>query len=159
MTDMSGGFALDYSQIEKEPTELAVSRRLASRIKENMYLSVAEILDDLSVYDIRMILTLSTTMDEHGGLHWESVRQAYTFGLMMASAEGVVTLTPDTADGYARMSWGFLAMESLSRKGLVDFDKQSASFISDTFACTIKPEFREEIENMALKFTPPTAGP
>ena len=159
MQDASRGFVLNYIEIEKEPTELAVSRRLAGRIRNSMYLSVAEILDDLSAHDIRHILTLSTTLDETGALHWESVRQAYTFGLMMASAEGVVTLTPDTADGYARLAWAFLAMESLCRKGLVEFDKVGASFISDTFGCKIKPEFREEIESMALRFTPPTAGP
>lgn len=148
----------DYARIEKEVTELAVSRRLAARIGKQMYLSVSEILDDLSTEDIRHLISLSTTVDQNGNMHWDSVRQAYTFGIMMASAEGVVTLTPDTADNYVRLAWRFLALESLARKGSLEFDRKGATFLSDQVSFTIKPELREEIENMALKFKPPTAG-
>ena len=141
------GFVVDIGKIARDVDELSVSRRLAERVQSKMYLSVKEVLGDISSDDIHMILECSRAVTKSGEMDWERTKRAYVFALVMITAEGAVTLTPDNADVYVGRSWAYLAMESLSRKGFVDFTRENASFTVDdhTEICVLKPEFKGTI--------------
>ena len=141
-------FVLKLDNIINDKNELCSTRLLARLVQERTYVPMKEFLAELSQEDITTILNLSQSITLDGKMNWPKVKLAYTFALVMIMADGDAPLLDlDNCDALVYRAWAFIAMESLNRKGIVEFHANKASFSEDLNlddVCVVRPEFKDK---------------
>lgn len=126
MTDNS--YHINYQMLLKDKNILSVTRNLALRLRDNPYLTVGDFLSSISDADLHMLLNNSDKLNSNMDLMCDIV----LITMMLSAAEGL-----DADAGNERMTRNvnafvtFLAVESLSRHGLVKAYRQNMTFGDD----------------------------
>lgn len=134
MEDMEdfGNFQINYDKIIESADFLAVTRLLASRLKDNPYQNVGEFFKQLSDSDLGVLLEIvdqyQDNNDDTNTAHFEEV---LLIAEMLAAAEGVSDRTVDDVMGRTTQFMVFVTLESLYRKKLIKLHHDNMSFGED----------------------------
>jgi hypothetical protein len=132
-------FVINYDKLINSKNLLAVTRKLAIDLMAKPYMTIEQFLSNISDGDITVLLEMSVDDDDEDADPLDGIgdtekylEDLFLISEMLATAEGL-----DSSDGYdtvqLRVSQliAFLAVESLTRKGLVKSYPQNMSFGED----------------------------
>jgi hypothetical protein len=137
---------LNTREIINNKTLPAVVRLFFVGLKDNPYVLVGEFLKDLTDLDLRILCSLIDTVHESSTESKEKQEYAtfvlLTLSMGLAMSEGVTSVnTNESAIASLRALGTFITLESLFRKGLIEFNRDAASFLStnDVLATVKEP--------------------
>jgi len=113
-------YFINLDKIQEYPNILAVTKLLALKIQKNPYMSIGNFLLNLSDQDLQII----TSIEENDPLMEDLLMMSF----LLARAEGVENGTTELITRHLNMFQGFVVMESLYRKGLVNLYHENLSF-------------------------------
>jgi hypothetical protein len=130
--DENGSLTITYENIIKSKQLMPVTRTLAMDLSMCEYLSVGDFFKSLSDFDVQNLLEISE--DENS----DKFSEIALIAEMLAGGEGLVSFeggnTEKGLESFAERIntfCGFIAIESLYRKGLIKVYHENMSFGSD----------------------------
>lgn len=126
---------MNVGEIIKNKSLPAVVRLFFVGLKDNPYVVVGEFLKDLTDADLKVLCNFIDTIHESSKEPAEKQEYAtfvlLTLSMGLAMAEGVTSVNSnETAIGTLKSLGTFITLESLYRKGLIEFNRDAASFLS-----------------------------
>lgn len=123
--------------LSTENTLPACIRLAASTVLQQGYLSVKNFMEDLSDDDLHLLLDITEIISPAGSHLPDSVRNDATAKLMALTAilvtgDGAIEVSDDNADVMLMTTVTLLSLESLARKGHIQFDRSAASYSDDS---------------------------
>jgi hypothetical protein len=124
--EFEGPFHIVYDKVIKAKDFLPITRTLAMDLSEAGYMRPGDFLKSLSDKDVDALLEIADD-DEN-----KRLEEILLISEMLAAGEGLET-SQDAGEACLRMNTlcGFLAIEALSRKGLVKVYHENISFGED----------------------------
>lgn len=122
------GFYVNCDEVSKDKSLLAVTRVLAQNLMRDSYMPVGQFFDEMCDADLQTLLVGSELDDDEHVM----LDDILLLSMMLAQAEGAVTID-NVEDARTAMGQfiGFIALESLARKGLIKLYRENMSFGDD----------------------------
>lgn len=154
MTD--NDYVLKLDAVANSKKTLAVTRIIAKLSMERQYMTIREILSEMSDLDIAHVLQLSMVNpflgeNEANPLYTEF----FTFALTFVTAEGSTSIKKSNIDLLMNQVVSVLSFEGLNRKGFIDFYPDKIVFGENTdreIIAVLKPEKRELARQIAASY-------
>ena len=124
--EFDGGFSVNYDSIIKEKSLLSVTRLLAADLARTPYMSIGDFFKNTSDADVQQLVTVIEAGEQH-----ENFGDLMLISMMLAAAEGCEGSNLDEYAIHVNQFSGFVIIESLSRKGLVQAFRENMSFGDD----------------------------
>lgn len=113
-------YFINLEKIQEYPNILAVTKLLALKLQKNPYMKVGNFLKNLSDADLKTLISIEQNDSE--------MEDILMMSFLLARAEGVENGTTDLITTHVNMLQGYITMESLYRKGLIEFYHDNLSF-------------------------------
>lgn len=141
MTNNPQNFNVVYSRVLEDTKHHAVTRKLATFLSVNEYITVGEFIRQLSDRELSDLLYISEFFGED--VEDDSDEPSYVddfilIAAMLSEAEGSgIKLNEESAPGLVSMLTSFLIIESLDRKGMAKAIHKNMSFGEDMMDAVI----------------------
>jgi hypothetical protein len=116
--------SIDYEKVLASKQCLSVTRLLAANIIAEPYMTVKDFMIGLNDDDLRRLLEIADTQDEHFG-------ELILISEMLAQSEGLNASDLRESTHRVNVLCSFLAGESLARRGIVKIYHENMSFGDD----------------------------
>lgn len=113
-------YFINLDKIQEYPNILAVTKLLALKIQKNPYMRIGNFLLNLSDQDLQILLEIEETDP--------LMEDLLMMSFLLARAEGVENGSTELITNHLNMFKGFIVMESLFRKGLINLYHENLSF-------------------------------
>jgi hypothetical protein len=141
-------YALKLNDISKDKSFLACIRMLCERTIKDGYISVKDMLSDLSNHDLNMLIEMASPLNDNNA---EGRGQIFMYSMIFATAEGSVLIESENVDGIVNQVCALLLFESFRRRGLVELFPDKFVF-DNGFEDVVKPseEFSSSFRELFL---------
>jgi hypothetical protein len=137
-------FSIELQKVVDDTSMLAVTRLLASKLIQNPYTRVQDFFVSLSDYDLSVLSDIINDIREEELNEAEEYSNPHSCEIlliadMLARAEGVNSQNLTESTGIMNAFMGFVTVESLYRKNLVNIFREHFSFgedMKDKVICT-----------------------
>lgn len=149
-------YILKLDAVASNSGTLAVTRLIAKLAIERQYMTVKEILAEMSDLDIAHVLQLSMvnpflSENEANPVYTEF----FTFALTFVTAEGSTSIEKSNIDLLMSQIVSTLSFEGLNRKGFIDFYPDKIVFgedVNNEIIAIMKPKKRELARQIAASY-------